>query len=233
MISVCMALYNGEKFLREQIESVLRELSAEDELIISDDFSADGSLALLRSFGDSRLRILENTSRLGPVYNAERAVQAARGDFIFLCDQDDIWLSGKVKACLQALAAADLVLHDAYILNGGERETETLFQKRKVRRGFWQNILRNSYTGCCMAFRRRVAERALPFPPKIPMHDQWIGLLAEKEFHVEFVCKPFIEYRIHGGNFTQTVSGNRHSLRKKILWRIRLIKNILQRIKRR
>ncbi len=228
MISVCMALYNGEKFLRKQAESVLCELSAEDELVVSDDLSTDGSLTLLRSFGDARLRILENSRRLGPVYNAARALQAARGDFIFLCDQDDVWLPGKVKACMQALASADLVLHDACILNGGKRETETLFQKRKVRRGLWQNILRNSYTGCCMAFRRPVLERALPFPPKLPMHDQWIGLLAEKEFRVEFLPEPLIEYRIHGGNFTQMLSGSRHSFRKKLLWRLGLIKNLFR-----
>src|SRR5574344_164358 len=115
MISVCMAVYNGEKYLREQIESILKQLSPEDELVVSDDASTDASIEIIERIKDSRLIILKNENRLGPIYNFERALVHCRGDLIFLSDQDDLWLTGKVNACVQKLKEYDLILHDAFV----------------------------------------------------------------------------------------------------------------------
>lgn len=223
MLSVCMATFNGEAFLREQLLSVLAQLGPGDEVVISDDASTDGTCALVKALGDGRIRLLENSARLGPIFNLERALALARGEVVFLSDQDDLWLEGKVGACLEALKTADLVLHDAFILKGGTREPETLFERRKVARGFGRNILKNSYSGCCMAFRRELLEVALPFPRQIPMHDQWLALVAERKFRTAFLRVPFIDYRVHGGNVTRTGENRGFGLLQKLSRRLGLV----------
>lgn len=219
MISVCIAVYNGEKFLEAQVNSILPQLSAEDEIVVSDDCSTDSSLSILKAMGDARIRIIGNTERLGPIYNAERALRAARGNLIFLSDQDDVWLPGKADTCMDALEDADLVLHDAFILHGGARLPETLFQRRSARPGLLHNLYRNGYTGCCMAFRRAVLDTALPFPPALPMHDQWIGLVAEQKYRVQFLDAALIEYREHSSNYTATASGSKNGFFTRLRWR--------------
>lgn len=229
MLSVCMATFNGEAFLREQLASVLVQLGAADEVVVSDDASTDGTPGILKEVGDPRVKVLENEARFGPILNFERALKAARGEVIFLADQDDVWLAGKVNACLEALKTADLVLHDAFILKSGQRESETLFERRQVKRGFWRNVLRNSYSGCCMAVRREVLEAALPFPKGIPMHDQWLALVAERKFRTAFLKEPLIDYRVHGSNATGTGENRGHGLCKKFAWRLGLLRALWSR----
>ena len=121
MISVCMATYNGGKFIREQLESILSQLpSADAEVVIADDGSTDDTLAVVNSFGDSRIRVLNVEKQLGVIYNYERALQASKGEIIFLADQDDIWLPEKVTKVLATLNDADLVTHDAWMLRPSE-----------------------------------------------------------------------------------------------------------------
>lgn len=225
MISVCLPVFNGEKFLREQVLGILSQLSQTDELILSDDCSSDGSLAVLNEINDPRISVLTNLQRLGPVGNLERALKLSKGDFIFLSDQDDLWMPNKISSCLSALGACDLIMHDAYIIDeAGHQILPSFFAKRGVARGFWRNLLRNSYTGCCMAFRRPVLEAALPFPSNIPMHDQWIGLVAERSFRVAFLAEPLIGYRQHGRNATHTVHGSSNSIWTRLNWRISLLR---------
>src|SRR5690554_1480606 len=97
MISVCIPTYNGEKYLVEQIQSILTQLGESDEIIVSDDLSTDSSIDILQNLQDSRIRILRNSKNLGPIYNLERALAEAKGDFVFLSDQDDIWEIGRAS----------------------------------------------------------------------------------------------------------------------------------------
>jgi len=229
MISVCMAVYNGEKYLREQIESILKQLSPEDELVLSDDASTDASIEIIERIKDSRLILLKNEKRLGPIYNFERALVHCRGDLIFLSDQDDLWLTGKVNACVQKLKEYDLILHDAFVLRENKRQEKTLFELRNVQRGLFKNWWKNSYTGCCMAFKRTILESAMPFPKKIPMHDQWIGICAEKKYRVLFLNSCFIEYRVHDNNATRITGTKKQTFRQRFLWRYYLLKAFLSR----
>lgn len=230
MISVCMALYNGERFVREQTLSIISQLGACDELVISDDSSTDSSLTILCDIGDPRIHILKNTERLGPAMNLQRALLASKGDLIFLSDHDDLWMPEKIARCLAAIETCDLVLHDAVILNAdGVQVLSSLFQTRGVKQGFWANWFRNSYTGCCMAFRRDVLLASLPFPAHIPMHDQWIGLIAERNFKVSFLPETLIGYRQHGGNATNTVHGSNNSIWTRLHWRLTLLRALFMR----
>lgn len=110
MISVCMASYNGAIFIKQQAVSILNQLGLEDELIISDDGSKDNTLEILASLNDSRIKIYHHSAPHGVVSNFENAIKHASGDYIFLSDQDDIWLSNKKEKCLSCLQEYDLYL---------------------------------------------------------------------------------------------------------------------------
>jgi len=114
-VSVCLALYNGEKFIREQIESILSELGQFDEIIVSDDASTDSSCFIVQSINDPRITLVSNKKNIGLVKNFEKVLSLAKGELIFLSDQDDIWVKGKVQKVLAAFQKFDnlsLVYHN-------------------------------------------------------------------------------------------------------------------------
>ncbi|MHB9097317.1 MAG: glycosyltransferase, partial [Syntrophales bacterium] len=105
-ISVCMATHNGERFIRRQMETILTQLAPDDEVVISDDSSTDGTLEIVRSFADSRIRLFVGNTFFSPTFNFESALRQARGDIIVLADQDDIWLDNKVMVVREKFARA-------------------------------------------------------------------------------------------------------------------------------
>ena len=136
----------------------------------------------------------------------EHAIRCTRGRYIFLADQDDIWMEHKVERVLEAFERkkAMVVIHDTAVFEGDnpqQIEIESFFRFRGSRAGVWKNMLKNSYIGCCMAFRRELKEIILPIPNQIEMHDQWIGILGDytagKSF---FLQEPLLLYRRHGDN---------------------------------
>lgn len=206
-VSVAMALYNGERYIKEQIDSILCQLGEHDELIISDDGSADSSPAIVREYqkNDNRIRLVKGPG-LGIKKNFEYAISLAGGKYIFLTDQDDIWHRDKIEHVLNAFktSGAYLVVHDAKVFEGKEAEhitTESFFDYRGSKAGVLKNMVKNSYIGCCMAFRKNVKEIILPIPSKIEMHDQWIGVLSDFVFGKSyFLREPLLLYRRHGEN---------------------------------
>ncbi len=228
MISVVLAAYKGEKYIGAQIESIISQLGENDELIISDDFPSGETRNAVADLieNDRRIIYLSGPGR-GVIANFEFAISKAKGDYIFLSDQDDVWLDGKINAVMKEFSnGADLVLHNALITDGELHETgETAFEINKTEKGFLRNIIKNSYQGCCMAFRSEMKKYILPFPKKIPMHDQWIGLMAEKHGKVSLINEPLILYRRHGGN----VTGNGSDFITKLKWRADIILSVIGR----
>ena len=228
-ISVAMAVYNGEKYIKEQIDSILLQLSQYDELIISCDKSSDSTLKILENYSeDKRIKVIKGPSK-GILENFANAIQNCNNEYIFLSDQDDIWLEEKVKSVLDVFEKTNaiVVLHDAKIADADLNILEdSFFEKRGCQKGILKNIVKNSYIGCCMAFKSELKSAILPIPKDIPMHDQWIGLLGEKFGNVEFLNKPLILYRRHGANLSaETHSG----IITMIKWRISLIRNFFTR----
>jgi glycosyltransferase involved in cell wall biosynthesis len=222
-ISVCMATYNGEKFLREQIESILIQLTSNDELIISDDGSIDGTVEIIKSFG-SKVTLIQNTTRKGVVKNFESALKTATGDLIFLSDQDDKWLPGRVQAMCKCLQTKHLVLANAKLVDAQLAKIgPSLFERLNVHRGFVSNLFKNSYTGCCMAFRRELLDVCLPFPAITPIHDWLIGLVAEAFFSIDYITEEYLLFRRHPDTESQTGFNSTNSLLFKIKIRIRVI----------
>ena len=137
------------------------------------------------------------------VSNFENALRAARGDVIFLSDQDDLWKPGKVERCCEALKEVDLVVSDACLTDAGGKEiAPSFFALRKPKQGLAGNLVKFGYLGCCMAFRRHVLTKALPFPPNrnFCTHDNWLMLVAEAFFKTRVLNEPLVAYRRHTEN---------------------------------
>ncbi len=231
MISVCIATYNGSLYIDEQVQSILCQLSDNDEIIVSDDGSTDDTIEKINAFADSRIRWAGLGGRLGVIKNFERALSAAKGDLIFLCDQDDIWLSGKVEKCREALRHNILVVTDCKIVDSELNQIlPSFFQHRKSGPGLLRNLFRNSFLGCCMAFRRELLESVLPIPASVPMHDMWLGAIAETQGKVYFLPEPLSLYRRHGQNASPTAEKSRFSLFQQLKFRVVLACLVLNRV---
>lgn len=230
MISVCIPTFNGEQFLKLQLDSILNQLSPNDEIIISDDSSTDNTIKIIESYKDSRIKVLKDNRFYSPIFNLENALKVAKGDIILLADQDDIWENDKVSKMSLYLEIYDLVVSDCTVINGiGDILNESFFKLRKSRKGFWKNIYINSFLGCCMGFRKDLLIYALPFPKKTPMHDIWLGLIAEIYGKTFFTSDKLIKYRRHGENASAASEKSDFSFFYKLRYRLVLISNILQR----
>lgn len=227
-ISVCMATYNGEKYIREQLNSILNQTITVDEIIVSDDNSTDLTVKIIEELNDSRVKIIYNKSK-GFVSNFENALENSTGDYIFLADQDDIWDEKKVEIVIPFFREYDLINHDSYIVdkNGEKLIEDSYFEIMKSRKGIIKNIVRNTYLGCCMAFKREVLKKALKFSSKNVAHDIWIGIVAEKFGKTFFLEEKLLKYRRHGDNASFSTEKSKRKFGEKIISRIYLIKNIL------
>lgn len=231
MISVCLATYNGAQFIEEQVHSVLAQLSKTDELIIADDGSTDDTVSKILALNDSRVSLLKSDGNIGIIKNFERVLLAAKGEHIFLCDQDDVWLPGKVNACVEVLKNSLLVVTDCKVVNAElEILSNSFFQTRNSGVGLLKNITRNSYLGCCMAFNKSLLKFAMPMPRNLPMHDMWLGLIAETQGRVTFLPQQLLLYRRHGTNASPTAGKSHYSLLKKLSYRITLSYLLLSRV---
>lgn len=227
-VSVAMATYNGEKYIKEQIETILINLQENDELIISDDGSKDKTREIIEAFSDKRIRLLDGP-RQGVKKNFENAIKACSGKYIFLCDQDDIWDEQKVETVLKAFTdEVKVVVHDCTLVNDeGEVIVDSFFDYRASGPGILKNIWKNSYMGCCMAFDSKIMGTILPIPDKIEMHDQWIGILGDRLGKNIFIKESLIKYRRHSENVSDCF--NHYGFWKMLSNRIRLVCELFKR----
>lgn len=237
MISVCMATYNGEKYIGEQIMSILYQIGPNDELIISDDLSNDRTIDIINSFSDTRIKIFIHKDNHGFTPNFENALRQAKGDYIFLADQDDIWIHGKVESCLAMLQSVDFVVTDCTTVDEKLNTlTESRFKQFNIKKGFWRLMIKNRYIGCCMAFRRNILDASLPFPENSYYceHDLWLAAVAECFFNVELLSRPLLLYRRHGNNTSDAGLGKGYPLSVKLkrrIYRLKCLYNIRTKVK--
>ncbi len=230
-----MATYEGERFVRRQVETILSQLAPEDELIVSDDSSSDETLTIVRSFADPRIRILERNTFRSPLRNFENAVRHARGEIVVLADQDDVWFPNKLPLVRELFAAESarpyLVVLDAEIVDEGERPLEpSVLEKLGAGPGLLKNLWTNRYLGCCMAFSRDLLDQALPFPEGVGMHDIWLGQLCERIGATTFVPVVTMRYRRH--EHTATGFGIRFEPLRQVERRVHLAWGLVTRPRR-
>lgn len=238
-ISVAVVTYNGADYIEEQLDSILKQLTGEDEVIISDDGSNDGTRKIIEAYQqrEPRIRLLEGPQK-GIKKNVEHAIAHCRGSYIYLADQDDIWLEDKVEKVQKAFSKTEslVVIHDARVFAespGSDKKPEIIMESffafRQAGAGVLKNIWKNSYIGCCMAFRKELKEKIIPIPEQIEMHDQWIGILNDF-YHADscFLREPLLLYRRHGDNNSgMTHYGVCRMLRNRIIFLYYFFRRIL------
>lgn len=229
-VSVAMASYNGEKYIAEQIQSILKNLRKDDELVISDDGSKDKTIEIIKRFKDKRIKLIDGPKK-GIKQNFANAIKTCTGDIIFLADQDDIWSEDKVSTVLEIFAKdpnCTCVVHDCEVFDDSTNRTieASFFKWRKSGSGIIKNIWKNTYIGCCMAFRSNIKPYILPIPDDIEMHDQWIGLICEKHGESTFIPNVLLKYRRHNQNNSKMVH---HPLSRMLANRLSITKHIAKR----
>ncbi|MFR3920141.1 MAG: glycosyltransferase family 2 protein [Clostridia bacterium] len=228
-VSVAMATYNGEKYIREQIKTILDCLEENDELVISDDGSTDNTLGIINSFNDNRIVLIDGPKK-GIKQNFANAIKNTSGEYIFLSDQDDIWKKDKVTEVLKCFEEekCTLVVHDAEVVDENlNMVMSSYYSYRNSGKGIIKNIYKNTYIGCCMAFLSKAKKYVLPIPNDIEMHDQWIGVLNDKYGKTYFSTKKLIKYRRHSLNNSQM---NHYGIIKMIKNRLTFIVRYMERI---
>lgn len=230
-VSVAMATYNGENYLEQQIDSILSQLGNEDELIISDDHSSDRTIAIIEKYrkDDDRVKLFMNDES-GVTSNFENAIKRTQNEIIFLSDQDDIWKPEKVKTVkdyYEKNPHIQMIMSDITVVDNQLNPTiESFYEFRGSRAGVLKNIIKNSYIGCAMSFKKELKTKILPIPRNVPMHDMWIGLVADMNKSALLIPEKLIYYRRHDATVTSVE--NTSSLKEKLVWRFQISSLLLK-----
>lgn len=212
LVSVVMATYNGERYLRQQLDSILQQTYRHIELVVVDDGSTDKTLSILNEYAalDDRIHVFPAEKNIGLVANFERGIRLARGEFVALSDQDDIFRKDKMDLLVTALENHpnyDLVISDLSLIDEEGREISPSmwhYQKLVPKPGkpFRRLVYSSFATGCAMMFRRRLLQVALPFPPDCLVHDWWLAVVSasSKGGGLFLVKEPLTAYRQHRAN---------------------------------
>lgn len=205
-VSVAMAAYNGEKYISKQIDSILSQLNDDDELVISYDDSSDNTLEIIKKYEleNTNVRVVNDPQR-GVFSNFENAIASCEGKYIFISDQDDIWIEGKKQTVIDDFIThnADMVIHNGYHIDESDKMiSEDFFSMYSIKKGIIRNFVRPRYSGCCIAFTDTFKNIILPIPRKVGAYDHWIGMIGEKYGKVYFENKPLLKHRLHNSNVT-------------------------------
>lgn len=251
MISVCMSTFNGERFLKEQIDSILSQLQKGDELVISDDGSTDHTLDIIKSYTSDAIRLFHHQKREQKytfsytTSNIKNALKQAKGDIIFLADQDDVWLPNKVEVMLKYCRDYDLVIADCIEVNKDLHPIcNSHFQLYHAKIGFWHNFIGPCcYLGANMCFKRQLMGKFMDIPDSVP-HDLWIGIIGNLKGKMCLAPEKTMLYRRHDSNVSainnkvfkglsngcdDNIQRNNHSLTFKLVYRLDILYQLFKR----
>ena len=207
-VSIALATYNGGRFIAEQLDSLLRQDYPIRELIVSDDNSSDDTLKILEQRRAETVKVYRNETNLGYIKNFEKACRLCSGDYIALCDQDDIWSAEKISVLINEIVKADAlaIFSDAYLIDDSGRMSEA---------GLWDAVLEgapvpspidfrafylnNCVTGCTLLFKKELLQEVLPFSGAVP-HDWWIAYHAAYRGGLVCCTNKLVRHRQHGNN---------------------------------
>lgn len=216
-VSVALPTYNGEKFLRQQLDSVFQQTYKSLEVIAVDDCSTDGTVKILEEYSKCYpLRYTANENRLGFVKNFEHAISLCNGDLIALADQDDIWMPQKIDMLISQMGDKSLVCSDFSLIDYKGSPIAPSFRKSlsvpipDQNKQFYCLAFINFVQGCTCLFRKDFRQHVLPIPIEAMSHDWWIGIRATQFNGIAYVDEPLVMYRQHEKN----------ALGAKMLWNI-------------
>lgn len=213
-VDILVATCNGEKYVKEQIDSILNQTYENIRVIVSDDRSDDSTPKILKEIAKSDKRVILNLQkeRLGVINNFEFLLKQVKSNFYMFSDQDDFWLPNKVEKMMekQKQENADLVFGDLEVVN---ENLETMYPSygdymllnRKIKKcinSYEYNYLYNCVTGCTILGKTSMLDKILPLPntSKYVLHDHWIGIITGIYGKVAYVEETYIKYRQHGNN---------------------------------
>lgn len=224
-----MATYNGEKFIKEQLISILKQISKDDEIIISDDGSTDRTISIINDMKDPRIKVYINNGKHGVSFNFVNALEKASGEYIFLADQDDYWLPNKYCVIMEYLKEFDLIHSDSIVTDENLNVlNDSFYAMLRNGKGIIKNIIKSTYYGSHMAFSREIFLNAMPFPKTTEIgHDLWLGLVAETIGKVAFINEKLLYYRRHEEAYCQNCVVNKRSILKKMLGRLIILRYII------
>jgi glycosyltransferase involved in cell wall biosynthesis len=236
-IFIVLATYNGERFLKPFLDSLCKQTRKIISVIAIDDGSKDSTISILESYSRKLpLSIHPQEQNRGHLAAFSLGLQIAKKitkpeDFIALADQDDIWLPQKLEILERSIGRADLVFGDATVIDAKGNplaDSWRNFAKIKAEISTRQYISgNNNMTGCLSLFKASLLDKILPIPDGIPVHDQWIALLAKKGNGIVSINDKICFYRLHGNNAVGLASSLTFSetLRTSASWQKVLLKN--------
>lgn len=206
-----MATYNGQKYLKLQLDSIISQLRFNDELIILDDCSTDTTVEIISKYlKDSRIKLYQNPNNIGHVKTFSKLLSLANYDFIIMSDQDDIWVTNRLKILYSTIVSKNISLVTSnclFIDDFGNYIKDPLYTGVKMidSKKYFKNILdvffgRQQYLGCLMIIERNLLRIALPIPNYVESHDLWLAFTAnimKSNFHIEDYS---LLRRLHGHN---------------------------------
>lgn len=230
-IGLCLATFNGEKYIAEQLDSVFMQTYQQFTLYIADDGSTDGTIDIIRTFqkrfpGRIVLRINDRT--LGAVKNFEQLLRSCNEAYIAFCDQDDIWAPDKLRLQLDTIRGLEgaypetpcMVHSDLSMMTGsGEPMHDSYFRFRGYRllghKDLGHILGPSGVMGNTTMVNAALCEKALPFPDGLEVHDYWIGVVAELFGKRRTLFEPLVRYRIHNSNMSNSLANVQS---KGVLW---------------
>jgi len=204
-VSIVLATYNGEKYLREQLDSIFAQTFPLLEVIAVDDCSSDSTVAILKEYAAAHpiLQIYQNEVNLKHNRTFERGIMLAKGDCIAMCDQDDIWLPEKISTLIEQWKPESLLIHcDSEFIDAEGKSLHRKISDIKNLQTYSSPvpfIIGNTVAGHAAIFRKELIKTILPFP-SIVIHDWWMAFIAATQGPVQYVDQPLIRYRQHAGN---------------------------------
>ena len=216
-VSVCLASYNGERYIEEQIMSIIDQFQEDDELIVSDDGSNDRTCEIVNTLIQKYPMIsLYRGPKMGFSCNFGNAANYAKNDIVMYSDQDDIWDSeklSKICECFEKNPECTTILHSMSTFDENIEEDTNMFPIT-YHSGVIRNLIKSSYWGCCISIRNDFLKMFLPFRNYCVGHDQLTGLMSEQYGNVIFLDERLIHHRVHGDN----TSLKRKTIRVISLW---------------
>ncbi|MBQ2937668.1 MAG: glycosyltransferase family 2 protein [Clostridia bacterium] len=212
-VDVLMATYNGEKYIKEQVDSILNQTYKNIQLIISDDCSTDKTREILKQYEQNdNVKIFYQEKNLGYIKNFEFLLKNVESDLYMLSDQDDVWKEEKIEKSVEKLKREnlDLVFGDLEVVDENlntiyESFDEYMKIDRKINKcigSYKMQYLYNCITGCTILSKKKHLSKVLPLPAtsKYMVHDYWIGLIVSLNGKIGYIKEKYIKYRQHGNN---------------------------------
>lgn len=213
LISIAMATYNGEKFIRQQLDSILLQSFADFELIICDDCSYDATVKIIKQYQqkDSRINLYQNEKNLGFKKNFEKIISVCKGDYIAFCDQDDIWEPNHLEILYKNIGENDCIGANSLIIDEkGVSQNKTLLEywpihvmPKNEKELFQHELYSNVIQGTASLIKASLIKQALPIPEDIKYHDYWFALVAGLNEKCKYIGDVVLKYRRHSNNASE------------------------------